>query len=193
MGEKQKRIWKTIKFMRPSLCRHLCYQFNWHSFVIKIQYVFFCVCCCCCTENFFFMVDSMSFWSEFSLDIILTLMNRLVTSKATEHSTPSLISAIFSFLLESCFGFLVIRGEEKNFLRQKTKLELEQKCVIYNYSFSNPVRLPVAELQLDSSSCKPIQSLRTLLHFSAFENLFSCLKKKNLWIKMIESHDWKHT
>lgn len=154
---------------------------NWHSFVIKIQYVFFC-----CMENFLWLTHcELLAWN------FLALISHLNCLWPHQHFSPwpsipttpraqvifNALSAKFSVFLDDLSGksfslhgsfFYIwwIAGGFFFFLRQKKLyFELQQKCVIYNYSFSNPVRLPVAELQLDSSFCKLIQSLRFVALF----------------------------
>lgn len=154
--------------MEPSPCRHhrmARYHSIWHSYEIKTQYAQ-----AAAWTNFFLLFSPL--WS-IRLVFLITLYvgsPRLATFKPlnTVNVQLSTRDLLWSF---SRFVFWWIPGE-KIFLRQKTKLEIEQKCVIHNYSISNPVCLPVAEPQLDSSSCKPIRSFRTFSHFSAFEKLF---------------------
>lgn len=154
---------------------------NWHSFVIKIQYVFFLL------HGKLSMVDSLRAFSvEFSRSYLAselsvtssTLFSVTINSHYTSSTThfQRIISEIFSFprrfigkiFLSPWIFFLYLVNCGGIFFLSKAKklyFELQQKCVIYNYSFSNPVRLPVAELQLDSSFCKLIQSLRFVALF----------------------------
>lgn len=90
------------------------YHLNWHSFVIKIQYVFFW-----CMKNFSFMVDSMSFfcvelfirfsrkWTLGDLKSPSQIVDRLL-GHHKQLAFPSFINKIFSFPRANffLFGFL---------------------------------------------------------------------------------------
>lgn len=70
-------------------------------------------------------------------------------------SDPTFFS--FFFLFFRFFSFLFGYGEWGEKISKEKLYPTSEKCVIYNYSFSNPVRLLVAEPQLDSSYCKLIE------------------------------------
>lgn len=143
-GERQS--WKAIKIapktavtiVFTSETRSLCdwYLFNWHSFHMRKFNMLF--------ARTFSELSSEPFHSQ------AALLAKLAPLDALDCREIFSFSRLDPFSIVSFTGFMVNGG---NFFLRKNYPSWE-KCVVYNYSFSNPVCLRVAELQLDSSYCK---------------------------------------